>query len=76
MNAITSASTVTGPPRLTPAIHAGSGTDGSVNSVVPGIRSPTSTWMAMRNTTTNTASRANEPNDRAHGADVRRAATT
>ncbi len=76
LKAMTSASSVTGPPRLTPAIHDGRATEGRVNRVVPGSRSPTRIWITIRNTTTNTARRAKEPNDRAHGADVRRAATT
>ena len=75
VNPSSNISTVTGPPRLTPAAQSGRSTDGNVNSTVPGQRTPKSIWSTIRNTITTTPSRRNKPNEPAHGASVAAATT-
>lgn len=73
----TTCSAVTRPPILTPCAQSGNGTSGTVNRVcVPGRGEPRKTVNTSRTATTNRPSLMNAPYDRAHGASVRRAATT
>lgn len=73
----TSCSAVTRPPILTPCAQSGIGTSGSVNRpCVPGTGEPRRTENTSRTPTTNSPSLMNAPYERAHGASVRRAATT
>lgn len=76
-SANSSCSAVTRPPIRTPFAQSGSGTSGSVNRVcVPGIGEPRKTENSSRTAITNSPIRMNIPYDLAHGASVRRAATT
>ena len=70
------ASTVTGPPTLTPRAQDGSGTWGRVTSTWPGSRLPNTTTSATRRAITTSPRRRNTTRDRDHGASVRRADTT
>lgn len=76
-SAKSSCSAVTRPPILTPCAQPGSGTSGSVNSGwEPGIGEPRKTEKTSRTPMTNSPILMNAPYERAHGASVRRAATT
>ncbi len=76
-SAKSSCSAVTRPPILTPCAQSGSGTSGRVNTgCVPGIGEPRKTENSSRTPTTNSPILMNAPYERAHGASVRRAATT
>ncbi len=76
-SAKTTCSAVTRPPILTPWAQPGNGTSGRVNRVcVPGTDEPRKTEKTTRTATTASPSLMNAPYERAHGASVRRAATT
>ncbi len=72
-----SCSAVTRPPIRTPFAQSGSGTSGSSNTTcVPGIGEPRKAEKSRRTPMTNRPILMKAPYDRAHGASVRRAATT
>ncbi|BBJ44199.1 hypothetical protein SSPO_069170 [Streptomyces antimycoticus] len=76
-SANTSPSAETRPPIRTPCAQWGSGTSGSVKSTrVPGIGEPKKTAKNSRMASTTRPSFRNAAYERAHGASVRRTATT